>query len=90
MSAGLPVVASALGSNLENIEDGKSGFLAETEEDWYDKIKILLEDSEMRSKFGVEGRKMVMEKFDIQKQYDFLEKEFNLLRERAEFSNKTR
>jgi glycosyltransferase involved in cell wall biosynthesis len=89
MSAGLPVVASALGSNLENIEDGKSGFLAKTEEDWYDKIKILLENSEMRRKFGVEGRKMVMEKFDIQKQYDFLEKEFNLLKEKAEFNNKS-
>jgi S-adenosylmethionine:diacylglycerol 3-amino-3-carboxypropyl transferase len=50
----------------------------------------LLENGEMRRTFGVEGRKMVMEKFDIQKQYDFLEKEFNLLREKAEFSNKSK
>lgn len=79
MSAGLPVVGSALGSNLENIENGKNGFLAETEKDWYDHIKTLLENAEMRRGFGKHGRKMVLERFDIEKQYDFLENEFRRL-----------
>jgi glycosyltransferase involved in cell wall biosynthesis len=83
MSSGLPVVGSALGSNLENIEDGKSGFLAKTEDDWYKPLKKLLTDAELRRKFGARGREIVSERFDIKKQYDFLEKEFYRLTQKA-------
>lgn len=83
MSTGLPVVGSALGSNLENIEEGKSGFLAKTDEDWYERLKILLNNSELRESFGRRGREIVLERFDIEKQYDFLEKEFKRLAENA-------
>ncbi|MDQ4121005.1 MAG: glycosyltransferase family 4 protein [Acidobacteriota bacterium] len=79
MSTGLPVVGSALGSNLENIEEGKSGFLAKNEDDWYEGLKILLNDAEMRRDFGKRGREIVLERFDIEKQYDFLEREFKRL-----------
>lgn len=79
MSTGLPVVGSALGSNLENIEDGKSGFLAKNDEDWYKGLKTLLNDADLRRNFGERGREIVLERFDIEKQYDFLEKEFKRL-----------
>lgn len=79
MSTGLPVVGSALGSNLENIENGKSGFLAKNDDDWYKGLKTLLTDAEMRRKFGERGREIVLERFDIEKQYDFLENEFKRL-----------
>jgi glycosyltransferase involved in cell wall biosynthesis len=79
MSTGLPVVGSALGSNLENIAEGKSGFLAKTENDWYQPLKTLLQNPEMRRTFGEEGRKIVLERFDIERQYDFLENEFKRL-----------
>ncbi|NJM51949.1 MAG: glycosyltransferase family 4 protein [Blastocatellia bacterium] len=52
MSLGMPVVATATGSNLEIIQDGVNGFLAENEKDWYDKLKILLEDEGLRKEFG--------------------------------------
>lgn len=73
LSLGLPVVGSATGSNLEIIEEGKNGFLAKNENDWYDKLSILLENPEMCRKFGEYGRKDAVEKFNIEKQYDFLE-----------------
>lgn len=83
MSAGLPVIGSALGSNLENIEAGKNGFLAKTEKDWYEHVKTLLENAELRRAFGAEGRKIVLERFDIEKQYDFLENEFKRLTQKV-------
>jgi glycosyltransferase involved in cell wall biosynthesis len=79
LSVGLPVVGSATGSNLEIIEDGKNGFLAETEQDWYDKLLLLLEDAEIRREFGASGRKCAVERFNIERQYDFLEKQFKKL-----------
>lgn len=81
MSLGMPVVGTAMGSNLEIIEDGKNGFLAKTETDWYDKIKILLENPELGENLGKEARKTVLERFDIEKQFDFLEREFKQLKE---------
>lgn len=88
MSLGMPVVGTAMGSNLEIIEDGKNGFLAKTETDWYDKIKILLENPELGESLGKEARKTVLERFDIEKQIDFLEKEFRQLKEMASTVNK--
>ena len=76
LSLGMPVVGTATGSNLEIIEEGKNGFLVETEEDWCDKMLLLLEDAEMREEFGKNGRAMVEERFNIEKQYDFLEEQF--------------
>lgn len=87
MSIELPVVGTALGSNFDNIEHGKSGFLAKTETDWYDQIKILLKDAKLRREFGRRGREIVLERYDIQKQYDFLEKQFRLLTEKGQSSN---
>ncbi|MGI8640506.1 MAG: glycosyltransferase family 4 protein [Pyrinomonadaceae bacterium] len=76
MGLGMPIVATATGSNLEIIKDGVNGFLAETERDWYEKLKLLIENPALRQELGNEARKTVVEKFNIEKQCDFLEKEF--------------
>lgn len=79
MSLGMPVVATATGSNLEIIEDGVNGFLAETEKDWHYKLKLLLDDTELRQKLGKNARKTILERFDIEKQFDFLEDKFKTI-----------
>ena len=79
MGLGLPVVASATGSNLEIIQDGVNGFLAETEKDWYEKLKLLIENPELRRRLGSAARKTAVERFDIENQYDFLETKFKEL-----------
>lgn len=79
LSVGLPVVGTATGSNLEIIEEGKNGFLAETEQDWYDKLLLLLDNAQMRSEFGARGRRCAVERFNIERQYDFLEQRFKEL-----------
>nr|MBA2620278.1 glycosyltransferase family 4 protein [Acidobacteriota bacterium] len=79
MAIGLPVVASATGSNVEIIEDGVNGFLADSEKQWHDKLKLLIENPELRTKLGENARKTVLKRFDIEKQFDFLEDKFKKL-----------
>lgn len=61
MAAGVPVVASPVGVNSEIITDGVNGFLAKSVDEWYEKLKILVEDEELRERFGIEGRRTVEE-----------------------------
>jgi glycosyltransferase involved in cell wall biosynthesis len=79
MGIGLPVVASKTGSNLEIINDGTNGFLADTDQEWEEKLRLLLDSRELRLKVGAAGRQTVLERYDINKQFDFLEVKFRSL-----------
>ena len=59
MAAGIPAVGSPVGVNKEIIQDGKNGFLASTEDEWYEKLLSLCEDPELRRRMGNAGRKTV-------------------------------
>jgi len=54
-ASGLPVVASPIGTNAEYVEDGVTGFLATTTDDWVDKIVQLVENPERRRSMGRAG-----------------------------------
>jgi glycosyltransferase involved in cell wall biosynthesis len=64
MAAGLPSVASDVGTNRSVVQHGVNGFLAESPEQWYDCLKRLLDDDEMRRQVGEEARAMVLERYD--------------------------
>ncbi|MBL6447610.1 glycosyltransferase family 4 protein [Fulvivirga sp. 29W222] len=49
---GVPVVASNNGLYNDVIEDGHTGFLATTHEEWKEKIIALIEDGHLRKKIG--------------------------------------
>lgn len=74
MAAGIPVIASPVGINKEIIEDGKNGFLAETDEEWFNHLKMLYFDSELCEKLGKYGRKLAELKYDREICYTKLEK----------------
>jgi glycosyltransferase involved in cell wall biosynthesis len=75
MSMGIPVVASPIGSNLEVVEDGRTGFLAESPDEWYDRLRRLAEDPELRRTMGAAARRLIEERFSLSGQLDFLERE---------------
>jgi len=75
MSMGLPVVASPIGSNVEIIEDGRTGFLVETPDEWYDRLRRLADDADLRRTMGVAARRVIEERFSLDGQIDFLERE---------------
>ncbi|MFA5389286.1 MAG: glycosyltransferase family 4 protein [Candidatus Omnitrophota bacterium] len=65
MAAARPVVATKVGGVSDIVEDGKNGYLAESEdaEEFSKKLSDLIKDPEKRRKFGEYGRNMVKERF---------------------------
>ena len=65
MNMGIPCVCSPVGVNREIITDGVNGFLAGTNEEWIEKLSLLIENPELRRKIGIAGRKTVEEKYSV-------------------------
>jgi glycosyltransferase involved in cell wall biosynthesis len=65
MALGVPTIMSPVGVNSEIIQDGKNGFLADSDEEWVNKLSLLIESFELRQKIGEAGRKTVEEKYSI-------------------------
>lgn len=65
MASGIPVVASPLPANRDIVTE-EVGFTADTEDEWYEKIAILLENTELRKKMGIAGRKRVEDHYSYQ------------------------
>jgi glycosyltransferase involved in cell wall biosynthesis len=79
MSAGVPVIASAVGGNKEVIEQGRNGFLVKYNDEFnlIEAIKGLHQSQEIKDEFAAAGRETVMK-------YSFgqmIEKTFKLLNE---------
>lgn len=70
MACGVPAVFSAIGVNREIINQGVNGFLANSQEDWYNCLKQLLVDRELRSRVGEAGRRTVEEKYSTLSQQE--------------------
>jgi glycosyltransferase involved in cell wall biosynthesis len=61
-----PVIATNSGGIPETIENGKTGFLIESgdTQEWVNKISLILENSEISRKLGMNGKKFVVKKFN--------------------------
>ncbi|MBN1877742.1 MAG: glycosyltransferase family 4 protein [Anaerolineae bacterium] len=65
MGCGLPVVASAVGAHLEIIENGKQGFLVNSEDAWLQALRTLRDNNSLCLKMGSVGRETVHQKHDF-------------------------
>ncbi len=65
MALKIPVVASPVGENGYIIDDGTEGFLAVDGEQWYRKLRALVENEQTRLSMGEAGRKKVEEKYSL-------------------------
>jgi glycosyltransferase involved in cell wall biosynthesis len=63
MGLGIPCVASPVGVNTELIEDGVNGFLANSDEEWMEKIGRLIRDADLRKKLGAAGRRTIEQRY---------------------------
>lgn len=59
MAGRVPAVCSRVGENTHVIEDGVNGFLADSTEEWVDKIETLMLDADLRKRMGDAGRQTV-------------------------------
>ena len=65
MASGVPGVATRIGYNVELVEDGVTGFLCESTDDWVDTLDRLVEDSDLRNRIADAARPSVVERFAI-------------------------
>lgn len=59
MALGIPTVCSPVGVNSSIIQDGENGFLADSPQEWIEKLKRLLYSPDLRRSIGDAGRRTV-------------------------------
>jgi glycosyltransferase involved in cell wall biosynthesis len=67
MSLGVPSVSSPSGTAGEIIVDGDNGFLAETPDEWRDKLQRLMRDRDLARRMGQRARAWVEENYSLRK-----------------------
>lgn len=72
MAAGLPVVASPIGINVELVESSGAGLLAESPAEWEQALRQLASDAPLRCELGRRGREFVTRYGDLEGQADTL------------------
>lgn len=65
LAVGVPSVASPVGVNRDIIADGENGFLAATEQDWYERLEALCREPQLRARMGKAGRRTVEERYSL-------------------------
>ena len=63
MAVGTPCVISPVGMNKDIIEDGKTGFLADSPEAWHDTLERLIVDPALRERMGRAARQFVIKHY---------------------------
>ena len=66
MALGIPAVVSPVGVNEEIVKDGLHGFVCRTEDEWLDKLSVLLRDRKLIIELGLNGRNKVVEQYSVQ------------------------
>ncbi len=66
MALEIPTIMSPVGVNSEIIDDGKNGFLADAEDEWFEKICRLVDDEALRKQLGKAGRQTVIDRYSVE------------------------
>lgn len=66
MAMAKPTVSSNIGELPHIIKDGDNGFLANTKEEFIEKIQILIEDHNLRQRIGEKARETVENNYSLQ------------------------
>ena len=79
MSYGLPVIATRVGGNVEQIFNNKNGFLVEKNDDikLSQRLEELIKNKSMRKKFGRVSKRIAKEKFSLEKSFKKYKKIYN-------------
>lgn len=70
MSFGLPIVATAIGTTNDIIEDNINGRLVKSEDEWIDKLYELIVNADLRKRLGEKARQDMLEKYSTKAIYN--------------------
>ena len=68
MALGIPTICSPVGVNTDIIKDNQNGLLADSEDEWVEKMSQLIKSVEMRERLGEAGRQTVEERYSTKSQ----------------------
>uniref|UniRef100_A0A486XXK8 Glycosyltransferase n=1 Tax=Rheinheimera sp. BAL341 TaxID=1708203 RepID=A0A486XXK8_9GAMM len=66
MACGLPVVVSDVGMNAQLLKEAEIGLGTRSDNDWIQHLQQLIDDAELRNRFGIRGRQLVEEQYSLQ------------------------
>lgn len=72
MALGIVPVASAVGANLDIIDDGADGFLCRSDADWKRTLLAAIDDPELRARIGRAARAKAERQYSVASQVDRL------------------
>jgi glycosyltransferase involved in cell wall biosynthesis len=64
-ACGLPVVASPVGVNSEIVENGRTGLLVRSPEEWRKSLDRLLASPDLRQRMGAAGRERIVDHYSL-------------------------
>jgi glycosyltransferase involved in cell wall biosynthesis len=70
MALEIATIMSGVGVNNDIILQGKNGFIANSEEEWVEKLSLLIENTTLRNELGKAGRNTVLENYSIEANKD--------------------
>lgn len=66
LAVGIPAVASPIGVNADILQGGQVGFAAANTAQWFEALRTLVNDRELRVQMGACGRELVAQQFSIE------------------------
>ncbi|MBS1512381.1 MAG: glycosyltransferase family 4 protein [Bacteroidetes bacterium] len=65
MALGIPAVVTPIGANCQVVADGRDGFWADNEAEWYHCLETLLLNTDLRISTGSNAQKKIIEKYSV-------------------------
>ncbi len=65
LSVGVPVVCTPMGINRDIVKDGENGFWANMEEEWVERLTLLIQDPLLRKRMGENGIQTVEQGYSL-------------------------
>jgi glycosyltransferase involved in cell wall biosynthesis len=65
MALEIPTVAQRIGTNLEIVDHGGNGFLADSSEEWLATLRRLVRDPDLRRRIGTAARRTVVDRYSV-------------------------
>ncbi len=62
---GVPAVCTPVGINKDVVREGFNGYFASSQEEWIEKLSLLVEDREKQKIMGLNGRETVFQSFSL-------------------------
>lgn len=74
--AGLPVVSQNITQYQQVITNKTNGYLASTEQEWYEYLKGLIQSQELRKQIGSKGQSFVLDNYELKSHHEEFEQYF--------------